>query len=338
MNNQINTKLKYKKKNFLIDFNNLASNLLDTTFLSKIITIIESELAKDKKISEQIINSCTNLINKKKTIRIGISGVPGVGKSSFIEVFGKLLIEKGHRVAVLAVDPTSNSSKGSILGDKTRMEQLSRNADVFIRPSPASGNLGGVAKKTREIITVCEAASYDFIIIETVGVGQSEYEVNDMVDFFLLLALPAAGDDLQGIKKGIMEMADMIVVTKNDGKLKTLAEIARQDLQNALHIQKAKYNSWTIPVVKSSTTDENSFVQLYNKIINYIEIHKKNNAFYEKRNSQKVNCFYELLEDNLKTLFFNDSKIKTKINENIKQILNENKNPYSAVKEIFNQW
>src|ERR1700739_1619229 len=236
----------------------------DISVLARAITLVESSKAEHQEISKQIIEKI--LPHTGKSVRLGITGVPGVGKSTFIEIFGQILVQKNHKVAVLAVDPSSTLSKGSILGDKTRMEVLSGKNDVFIRPSPSGGSLGGVERKTRESILLCEAAGFDYILIETVGVGQSETEVHHLTDFFLLLMLAGAGDELQGIKRGIMEMADGIVITKADGTNVAKAKTARADYANAIHLFPPTESGW-IPEVKiCSSTERTGITEVYEMI------------------------------------------------------------------------
>ena len=237
----------------------LAQEILkgNITALGQAITLVESTLPEDEKIAQKLLGAC--LLKSGNSIRIGITGVPGVGKSTFIEAFGKLLTSQGKKVAVLAIDPTSERTKGSILGDKSRMHQLSSDKNAFIRPSPNSGTLGGVANKTRESIILCEAAGFDIILIETVGVGQSETTVNNLVDFFLLLMLAGAGDELQGIKRGIMELADALVITKADGDNCQKAKNAGLEYKSALHLFPAMENGWT-PQVSTCSALENTGV------------------------------------------------------------------------------
>ncbi len=238
----------------------LAQEILkgNITALGQAITLVESTLPEDEKIAQKLLATC--LLKSGNSIRIGITGVPGVGKSTFIETFGKLLTSQGKKVAVLAIDPTSERTKGSILGDKSRMHQLSSDKNAFIRPSPNSGTLGGVANKTRESIILCEAAGFDIILIETVGVGQSETTVNNLVDFFLLLMLAGAGDELQGIKRGIMELADALVITKADGDNCQKAKNAGLEYKSALHLFPAMENGWT-PQVSTCSALENTGVE-----------------------------------------------------------------------------
>ena len=224
--------------------------------LSQAITLIESALPEHQSLSQELIKRCLPLSGK--SIRIGITGVPGAGKSTFIESFGGFLTAKGHHLAVLAIDPSSERSGGSILGDKTRMEELSADERAFIRPSPSGGTTGGVARKTRESIILCEAAGYDTIIVETVGVGQSETAVHSMVDFFLLLMIPGAGDELQGMKRGIMEMADMIVINKADGDTLTLARKAKTEYTNAMHLFPLPPSGWAPAVLTCSSLENKS--------------------------------------------------------------------------------
>ena len=239
----------------------------DRSILSRAITLIESDNPKHKKKSDRLISSC--LPHSGKSFRLGITGVPGVGKSTFIEAFGSMLIKTNYKVAVLAIDPSSVKSKGSILGDKTRMATLSSNKNAFIRPSPAVNTLGGVARKTRESIVLCEAAGYDFIIVETVGVGQSEVAVKSMVDFFLLLLLPGAGDELQGIKRGIVEMADMLVINKADGELKNISKRAKLDYKNALHLFPPTDSNWDVPVLTCSAVEKTGLDNIQELLENY---------------------------------------------------------------------
>ena len=238
----------------------LAQEILkgNITALGQAITLVESTLPEDEKIAQKLLGAC--LLKSGNSIRIGITGVPGVGKSTFIETFGKLLTSQGKKVAVLAIDPTSERTKGSILGDKSRMHQLSSDKNAFIRPSPNSGTLGGVANKTRESIILCEAAGFDIILIETVGVGQSETTVNNLVDFFLLLMLAGAGDELQGIKRGIMELAHALVITKADGDNCQKAKNAGLEYKSALHLFPAMENGWT-PQVSTCSALENTGVE-----------------------------------------------------------------------------
>ena len=300
--------------------------------LGKVITLIESSREKDQVTSEKLLE----LFNgNDKSIRIGITGVPGVGKSTFIESFGMKLIKKGFKVAVLAVDPSSRFSGGSILGDKTRMEKLSVNKNAFIRPSPSGGHLGGVAKRTSESILCLEEAGFNIIFVETMGVGQAETEVYDMVDIFLVLLLPAGGDELQGIKKGIIEMADLIIVNKADGELKKSAEITQREYKNAVHIiNKSRINE-DIGVVVCSSLNQSGFENVWKYILKFINIRKKNNDFMNERNLQKINRMWGLVDLKVKGFVKNLSSRKF-IEELTRKVKTNNLTMYSAVRIISN--
>ena len=252
--------------------------------------------------------------------RLGITGVPGVGKSTFIESFGTLLTEKGKKLAVLTIDPTSQRTKGSILGDKTRMESLARNKNAFIRPSASGTTLGGVSGKTREVMLLCEAAGFDFIIIETVGVGQSETLVHGMVDFFLLLMLAGAGDELQGIKKGIMEMADAVVINKADGDNVSMSKRAKKEYQNALHLFPAKPNGW-IPQVKTCSSIDGKGLQEVFEMLEKYERQTQGNGFFDQnRSEQQVAWFKENLDVLLKTAFFKKPEVRSLYEKKLKEV------------------
>ncbi len=275
--------------------------------IGKGITLIESKKPEHSQKALQLLDIL--LPYTGNSFRIGITGVPGVGKSTFIESFGGCLTEKGHRVAVLAVDPSSQITGGSILGDKTRMEELSRNPDAFIRPSPAGDTLGGVARRTRETMLLCEAAGYDIVIVETVGVGQSETTVASMVDFFMLLQLATAGDELQGIKKGVMELADAVIINKADiDKQKT--ELARQQYQNALHILRPKSRNWTVPVLTVSALRHEGVSAVWDMLESFRSIMQQTGEFEENRRGQSVDWMWALLMEDLKTMFLNHKEVK----------------------------
>lgn len=263
------------------------------TALSSSITLLESSLEKDREIASAIIRLC--LPFSGNSIRVGITGVPGVGKSSFIERFGMELIREGKRIAVLAIDPTSERTGGSILGDKTRMQQLSQEENAFIRPSAAGNTLGGVARKTRETIILCEAAGYDMILVETVGVGQSETMVHSMVDFFLLLLLAGAGDELQGIKRGIMEMADGLAVTKADGENDQRAKLAQRELKNAIHLFPPTASGWIPEVHTCSSITGERIDAVRNMILRFEEHAKIKGSFLQNRKDQDRNWMHETL-------------------------------------------
>ena len=304
------------------------------TFLSKAITLVESTNIKHQQKANEILNRC--LPHSNKSIRIGITGVPGVGKSTFIETFGKYLTAQGKKVAVLAVDPSSSLNKGSILGDKTRMEELVTDENAFIRPSPSGTSLGGVAQKTRESIILCEAAGFDIIIIETVGVGQSETVVHSMVDFFLLLKLAGAGDELQGIKRGIIEMADAIVINKADGDNKQNAKIAKVAFNRALHLYPLKESKWQPKVLTASALHNSGIEEINNMILTYIAITKENAYFNKKRNEQNKFWLLSTIEQQLKTNFYRNPKVKNALQEEIDNLENGKTTPFNAAKRLLN--
>jgi LAO/AO transport system kinase len=275
--------------------------------IGKGITLIESRKPEHNQKAAQLLDLL--LPYSGNSLRIGITGVPGVGKSTFIESFGSFLTEQGHKVAVLAVDPSSQITGGSILGDKTRMEELSRNPRAFIRPSPAGDTLGGVARRTRETMLLCEAAGYDIVIVETVGVGQSETTVASMVDFFMLLQLATAGDELQGIKKGVMELADAIIINKADiDRQKT--ELARQQYQNALHILRPKSRNWSVPVLMVSALQNQGVPEVWQMLVEFRNAMQQSGERDETRRRQSVDWMWSLLMDDLKTLFLNHKEVK----------------------------
>lgn len=277
----------------------LATGILDgdRRALARAITLAESTRADHREQAESLL--ATLLPHCGGSIRIGISGSPGVGKSSFIEAFGLHLVGQGHRVAVLAVDPSSRVSGGSILGDKTRMEELSRHPAAFIRPSPAGRSLGGVARRTRECVLICEAAGFDVVIVETVGVGQSETAVAEMTDLFLLLLAPAAGDELQGIKKGIVELADMIAVNKADGNLVEAANHAAADYRNALHMIRPASPNWRVPVLTCSALTGDGIVEIWQTIADYRETRSNSGEFDSRRADQARAWMWSEIEENL---------------------------------------
>jgi LAO/AO transport system kinase len=281
--------------------------------LAKAITLIESRNLDHSVAATTLLDEL--LPATGNSIRIGISGVPGAGKSTFIEALGLHLTAQGHKVAVLAVDPSSQLSGGSILGDKTRMEHLSRHPNAFIRPSPAGSTLGGVARKTRETMLICEAAGYDVIIVETVGVGQSEITVASMVDFFLLLQLPGAGDELQGIKKGVMEIADAILINKSEGENRSRAELARRQYLNALHLLKPRSPNWQVPVLLCSALNHTGIEEAWKTILSFREAMGREGEFERKRRLQATDWMWTLLLDDLKDLFMRDKNVEALINQ-----------------------
>lgn len=276
--------------------------------LSRAISLIESSAKKHQQIAQELLEGCLPLSGN--SIRIGITGVPGVGKSTFIETFGMLLIEEQHKVAVLSIDPSSTLGKGSILGDKTRMVELSRNANAYIRPTASGTALGGVAHKTREAILLCEAAGFDIIIIETVGVGQNEIRVHDMVDIFLLLSLAGAGDELQGIKRGIIEMADLIVFNKCDGANLQKVNLSKTELENALHYFPTKKTVQHTQVLTCSALEKTGIDTVWNTIQQFIKTTKENAYFDQNRQAQLEVWFEENLHQQLSTLFLDNNSFK----------------------------
>ncbi|NAS29795.1 methylmalonyl Co-A mutase-associated GTPase MeaB [Flavobacteriaceae bacterium R38] len=300
----------------------------DKVALSKAITIIESKSIKHAKKAAQIIQKC--LPHANQSIRIGITGVPGVGKSTFIESLGKYLTSIGKRVAVLAVDPSSSLSGGSILGDKTRMEELVKDDHAFIRPSASGESLGGVARKTRETIMLCEAGGYDTIIVETVGVGQSETAVHSMVDFFLLLKLAGAGDELQGIKRGIMEMADAIVINKADGDNIKPARRAKTEFTRALHLYPPKQNNWIPKVTIASALKNSGIKESWELIESYVKTCKENNYFDQHRIEQNKYWLIQTIDEQLKNRFYEHPEVKDALKKQIKAVSNNEITPFEA--------
>jgi LAO/AO transport system kinase len=285
----------------------------DIAILSRAITIIESQNEAHKNLAEEIVNGIQQ--HTGNSFRLAITGVPGVGKSTFIESFGNEIILRGHKLAVLAIDPSSTKNKGSILGDKTRMETLSANKNAYIRPTPTSGTLGGIARNSYETILLCEAAGFDFIIIETVGVGQSETLVSKITDFFLLLMLSGAGDELQGIKRGIMEMADALVITKADGQNVEKAKLARAEYAHAIQLFQPPESGW-IPEVKVSSSIENTgILEVYNMIEKYRQMVVSKGYFSEKRKQQSTEIFKQLLEEEVLLRFYKNTKILSQLQQ-----------------------
>jgi len=304
--------------------------------IAKTITLVESSLPDHQETAKMIIN--TLLPYSGKAVRIGITGVPGVGKSAFIESFGMMLLKDEHRIAVLAVDPSSKKSGGSVMGDKTRMERLSVEESAFIRPSPSGGTLGGVARKTRETMIVCEAAGFDVMIVETVGVGQSETTVASMVDFFLVLMLSGAGDELQGIKKGVLELADAIAITKADGDNIEKAKRARKVYETALHLINPFSSNWSPPVVTCSAISLEGIESIWEIILNHREKFKLTGEFEENRQNQSIDWMWSLVEEGLKDQFSKNPDIK-KILPKIKKEVERGKTaPTAAAYELLSSF
>jgi LAO/AO transport system kinase len=270
--------------------------------IARVITLIESNATRHRPLAREILQRISS--EAGRAVRIGISGVPGAGKSTFIEALGNQLCDAGHRVAVLAVDPTSSLTKGSILGDKTRMEKLSRRPECFIRPSPSGGALGGVTRKTRETILACEAAGYDIILVETVGVGQSEIAVRGMVDCFLLLLISGAGDELQGMKKGIFEIADLIVVNKADGDNRVRAEATRAEFSRVVHFLSPATEGWEPPVLTASSLQGDGLVEVWAEVNRYLDQVRATGQLQNRRHRQDVEWWHSLVEQELRQRFF----------------------------------
>ncbi|GGD25556.1 methylmalonyl Co-A mutase-associated GTPase MeaB [Hyunsoonleella pacifica] len=328
---------KFKsKRTKLLDSDKLVKSILNrnTTDLSRAITLIESTNPKHQEQANTILKQC--LPHSNKSIRIGITGVPGVGKSTFIEALGKYLTKQGKHVAVLAIDPSSSVTKGSILGDKTRMSSLVKDKNAYIRPSASGDSLGGVARKTRETIILCEAAGFDIILIETVGVGQSETVVHSMVDFFLLLKLAGAGDELQGIKRGIIEMADAIAINKTDGDNKKAANLAKVEFSKALHLYPQKVSGWTPKVALCSALHNEGITSIWQLVSDYIELTKSNTYFDKKRNEQNKYWLIQTIENRLKSDFFGKEDVKTALKNQLRLIENNEVTPFAAAELILN--
>lgn len=305
----------------------------DTMILSKAITLVESSLPHHQALAQEIIAGC--LPYSGKALRLGITGVPGAGKSTFIEALGMYLCGQGKRVAVLAIDPSSQRSKGSILGDKTRMEQLSVNRNAYIRPSASAGTLGGVARKTRETVILCEAAGYDTIFVETVGVGQSETAVHSMVDFFLLILISGAGDELQGIKRGIMEMADGIVVNKADGDNIDRANRAMAECKNALHLFPMSESGLPTQVLTCSSLTGFQVPEVWDMVYRHVEAIKDNGYLSRKRAHQDVQMMYDSIENTLKTEFFENAVIKELLSKSEDDVEQHRKSAYVAAQQLL---
>lgn len=308
----------------------------DRVILSKAITLIESALPGHSDMAQQIIEKC--IPHSGNSLRIGITGVPGVGKSTFIEAFGKHLTGMGHQIAVLAVDPSSEISKGSILGDKTRMEQLAVDQNAFVRPSPSAGSLGGVARKTREIIILCEAAGYDVVLVETVGVGQSEVAVHSMVDFFLLLMLAGAGDELQGIKRGIIEMCDGMAINKADGENLNAARLARVQYENALHLFPPTPTGWKPRVEICSSLNKAGIGHIWEMIEEYNKLMNEKGYFAIKRQSQQKFRMYESINETLTSHFYQHPGVIKRLPE-VELLLSQNKlTSFQAASQLLREY
>lgn len=305
----------------------------DITILSRAVTLIESLRPEHQTIAREVIEKC--LPYSGNSVRIGISGVPGAGKSTSIDTFGMHVLKEGGKLAVLAIDPSSERTKGSILGDKTRMERLTAHPNAFIRPNPSAGSLGGVARKTRETIILCEAAGFDKIFVETVGVGQGETAVHSMVDFFLFIQLTGMGDELQGIKRGIMEMADGIVINKADGDNKQNAEIAANLFRNVLHLFPAPKSGWTPQVLTYSGFYGYRIKEVFDMIWSYIDFVKENGFFEHRRNEQAKYWMYESINESLKNDFYNHPEIAERLVDAEKRVLSGRQTSFEAAQDLL---
>lgn len=329
----------YKKKPALLPVEEYMAGITagNTTILSQAITLVESHLPLHREIAQKIIEGCQRHITETgvKSMRIGITGVPGAGKSTFIEAFGSYITSRGRKLAVLAIDPSSEKSKGSILGDKTRMETLCNDPNAFIRPSPSAGSLGGVARKTRETILLCEAAGYEVIFIETVGVGQSETAVHSMSDFFLLLMLSGAGDDLQGIKRGIMEMSDLIAITKADGTNIEKATMAKALYSNALHLFPPTESTWIPTALTSSAVTKEGLPEILQKIEEYFTLVSNNGYYDKKRREQASYWMYESINETLRNNFYENPVIAEELAKYEQAVLTGKMESFMAAGELL---
>lgn len=324
-----------KKPRRLLSTDDYVQGILDgnITILSQAITLVESLRPEHYAQAQEIIERC--LPYAGKSVRIGITGVPGAGKSTFIEAIGNMITGLNHKLCVLAIDPSSERSGGSILGDKTRMETLVHNPDAFIRPSPSEGSLGGVARKTRETIVLCEAAGFDVVFVETVGVGQSETVVHSMVDMFMLLQIAGAGDELQGIKRGIMEMADLIAVTKADGSNIARAEVAKSHFVSALQLFPMPESGWRPKVYTCSSKEKKGLRDIWGGVEDFLKFTKQNGYFQGNRDRQSRYWMYETIDEALKDSFYRNEAIEGKLSEMEKEVLEHRKSSFVAAKELL---
>ena len=308
----------------------------DITILSQAITLVESNNPEHYAQAQQIIERC--LPHAGKSVRIGITGVPGAGKSTFIEAVGGMVASLRHKLAVLAIDPSSERSGGSILGDKTRMESICNNPDIFIRPSPSAGSLGGVARKTRETVVLCEAAGFDVVFIETVGVGQSETAVHSMVDLFMLLQISGAGDELQGIKRGIMEMADMMVITKSDGENIHKASLAKAQYESALRLFPMPESERRPKVYTCSAVAQTGLEEVWKGVEEYLDHIEANGYLRHNRNRQNKYWMYESIDEVLRSSFYHDPRIEESIGDYEQRVLDDKISSFIAAKELLDKY
>ncbi|WP_040208198.1 methylmalonyl Co-A mutase-associated GTPase MeaB [Neobacillus jeddahensis] len=328
--------LRFQKRNSSEpSVDDLYSGVLEgnRTLLARAITLIESNAEQHFHKAQQLLQRLQP--HSSKSIRIGITGVPGAGKSTFIEAFGMYLCSIGHKVAVLAIDPSSSVSGGSILGDKTRMEKLSKTANAFIRPSPTAGKLGGVHRKTREAMLICEAAGFDIILVETVGVGQSEVMIREMVDFFMLLVLTGAGDELQGMKKGIMELADAILIHKADGENKQKAEQTRIEYNRILHFLQPATKGWRTRAYTCSSVTHEGIAEIWEMIDSFEKTGKTSGVFEERRKSQAREWLYSMITDQLQFHFYHHNGVRNLLPKLENEVLTGGKTVASAVEQLF---
>lgn len=304
--------------------------------LSRAITLIESNLEEDYLLAQSVISAC--MPHSGNSFRIGITGVPGAGKSTFIDAFGTSLADEGKKVAILAIDPSSTVSGGSILGDKTRMASLAVHQNAYIRPSPASGSLGGVARKTRESMLLCEAAGFEVIIVETVGVGQSEISVRSMTDFFLLLMLPNAGDELQGIKKGIMEMADAVLINKADGVLLGKARTAKSLYSNALRLFNPPESGWNVPVMMCSALEKSGIKEVWEMLATFQQFTQESDFWHKQRQAQALSWMHEHIRQRLESLFYQDENVKIALADLSQKVANQSISPVAAANQLLENW
>ena len=334
----VNPYLKPRRRKPLPSAGELVEGILkgDVTTLSRAVTLVESLNPDHQKIAQEVIEKC--LPHSGNSRRIGITGVPGAGKSTSIDVFGLHVLKDGGKLAVLAIDPSSERTKGSILGDKTRMEKLAVHPDAFIRPSPSAGSLGGVARKTRETIVLCEAAGYNNIFVETVGVGQSETAVHSMVDFFLLIQLAGTGDELQGIKRGIMEMADGIVINKADGDNINRAQLAQAQFRSALHLFPPTTSGWMPEVLTYSGYYELGIAEVWEMIDRYFAFVKANGYFQKKRTQQSRYWMYETINEQLRQRFYNDPGVQELLADNERRVLDNRLSSFVAARNVLDYY
>lgn len=334
----VNPYLRARRRRVLPSAGELVEGILkgDITTLARAVTLVESLSPDHQAIAQEVIEKC--LPHSGKSRRIGITGVPGAGKSTSIDVFGLHVLRRGGKLAVLAIDPSSERTKGSILGDKTRMEKLSVHPDAFIRPSPSAGSLGGVARKTRETIVLCEAAGFNNIFVETVGVGQSETAVHSMVDFFLLIQLAGTGDELQGIKRGIMEMADGIVINKADGDNIQRAQLAQTQFRSALHLFPPTASGWSPEVLTYSGYFELGIPEVWDMIDRYFAFVDANGYFEHKRSEQARYWMYETIDEQLRANFYNNPEIERMLAEREARVLSNRQSSFTAARNILDHY